>query len=322
MLKGYAVDLRQLRYFVAVANKGGISAAAQELCIAQPALTRQMQGLEDEIGVPLFDRVPRGVVLTEAGKQLLEDAKRLLDDTVTARERARRAGRGEIGHLSIALPVLQIFAPMVAQALGRYRQQVPDVSISLTHLLSDVQLAGISEGRLDASFLLFRPLDNPTFQGIPIYSEKLLLAYPAHWQWENGKPRSLRDLQSVEFIWLSRSTASMWHDALIHCFYEAGFVPNGTLFGVDAASMLTLVAAGMGCTVMPDSMRRMAPDTVAFLEIPDLNVTLHWELVWNANNRSNALRRFVEVIAGCTESRETFRVDQRCDSQRVASSTQ
>ncbi|WP_206995767.1 LysR family transcriptional regulator [Trinickia mobilis] len=292
------MDLRQLRYFVAVAERGSISVAAQAVHIAQPALTRQMQALEEELGTSLFERTTRGVSLTDAGKQLLADANRLLDDTAAAKERAQRAGRGEIGQLSIALPVMQSLAPMIADILRNYRREVPGVSLTLRHLLSETQLGWLSSGQLDAGFLLFRPADDPAFEGIPIYSEKLLLAYPADWSWEDGKPKSLRDLNAVEFIWLPRNAAPAWHDKLIHCFFNAGFVPRTSVLGVDAPSMLTLVAAGMGCTVLPESAKHIAPSSVAFMEIPDLNIIQHWELVWRADNRSTALRRFIEVVSG------------------------
>ena len=290
------MDLRQLRYFVAVAEHGSISVAAQAVHIAQPALTRQMQALEDELGTALFERTTRGVKLTDAGKQLLTDASRLLDDTAAAKERAQRAGRGEIGHLSIALPVVQTLAPMTAEVLRNYRREVPGVSISLRHLLSDDQLNLLASGRLDAGILLFRPSDDPAFDGIPIFSERMLLAYPAGWQWEKGKPQLLRDLNEVEFVWLPRNEAPAWHDRMIHSFFNAGFIPKASVLGVDAASMLTLVAAGMGCTVLPESVRRIAPDTVAFMEIPDLNIIQHWELVWRTDNPSSPLRRFIEVV--------------------------
>lgn len=291
------MDLRQLRYFVAVAERGSISVAAQAVHIAQPALTRQIQALEDELGAALFERSTRGVSLTDAGKQLLTDASRLLDDTAAAKERAQRASRGEIGHLSIALPVVQTLAPMTAEVLRNYRRQVPGVSITLRQLLSDNQLSLLASGRLDAGFLLYRPLDNPAFEGLSVFSEKLLLAYPAGWRWEAGKPKSLRDLNDVEFVWLPRSEAPVWHDKLIHCFFNAGFFPKASVHGVDAASMLTLVAAGMGCTVLPESVRHIAPDTVTFMEIPDLNVTQHWELVWHVDNRSSPLRRLIDVVS-------------------------
>lgn len=292
------MDLRQLRYFAAVARHGSISLAAQAVHIAQPALTRQVQALEDELGTLLFERTTRGVTLTDAGRQLLEDADKLLEDAAAAAQRAQRAGRGEIGRLSIALPVMQNLSPTIAQVLKRYRQEVPGVGITLHHLLSDVQLGQIADGRLDAGFMLFRPLDEPSFQGVPVFSERMLLAYPAEWQWPGGKrPKTLKDLQDLDFIWLPRAAAPAWHDRMIHCFFNAGFVPRTTVQGVDAASMLTLVAAGMGCTVLPEGARSRAPETVAFMTLSDLTLRQNWELVWRGDRCSSVLRRFIDVVS-------------------------
>lgn len=290
------MDLRQLRYFVAVAECGSISLAAQSVHIAQPALTRQIQALEEELGTAVFERTTRGVHLTEAGKQLLLDANRLLGDATAAMERAQRAGRGEIGHLTIALPVMLTLRSLLADALRRFRREAPGVSLTLSHLLSDAQIELLPTGRLDAGFTLFRPLDDPAFKGIPIYSEKMLVAYPADWHWDNDGPATLRELAGRDFIWLPRNAAPVWHDRLIHCFFKAGFVPRSSIQGVDVGSMLTLVAAGLGCTVLPDSATRAAPPTVAFKELPDLDVVQHWELVWRADNQSAPLERFIDIV--------------------------
>lgn len=292
------MDLRQLRYFVAVAEQGSISVAAQSVHIAQPALTRQIQALEDELGTRLFERTTRGVKVTDAGNQLLLDAGKLLDDAAAAKERAVRAGHGEMGHISIALPVMQNLAPAIAGVLKKYRNEVPGVGITLQHLLSDVQLRLISEGRLDAGFLLFRPLDDASLSGISIFSERMLLAYPSDWKWPNGKkPRILKDLQDLDFVWLPRTAAPAWHDRLIRCFYDAGFIPRTAVHGVDAASMLTLVAAGMGCTVLPEGARNRAPPTVAFMTLSDLTIRQNWELVWRRDQCSSVLHRFVRVVS-------------------------
>lgn len=291
------MDLRQLHYFCAVARHGSISLAAQAIPIAQPALTRRIQALEDELDTRLFERTTRGVTLTDAGVQLLEDASKLLDDAAAARERAQRAGRGERGHLSIALPVMQNLAPTIAGVLKQYRQEVPGVGITLHHLLSEVQLAQLADGRLDAGFLLYRPLDDGTLAGMPVFSERMLLAYPADWKWPRGRrPRVLKDLQGLDFIWLPRTAAPVWHDRLIHCFFDAGFTPRTAVHGVDASSMLTLVAAGMGCTVLPEGARRRAPATVAFMTLSDLTVRQNWELVWRRDRCSSVLQRFIGVV--------------------------
>jgi DNA-binding transcriptional LysR family regulator len=290
------MDLRQMRYFVAVAECRSISVAARLVHVAQPALTRQMHALEDELGTSLFDRTTRGVKLTDAGKQLLADATKMLDDVATAMDRVRRAGRGEIGHLSIALPIRQGSVPEIAGILKAFRREVPGVSITLSHLLSEAQLKLLSTGQLDAGFLLFRPEDDPSLNGIPVCSKQLLLFYPADWQWERGKPESLRDLNDVDFIWVQRSAAPTWHDSLVHSFFNAGFVPKVSAHGVDAGSMLTLVSAGMGCTVLPEMANNTMPESVACMRIPDLDVVQTWEFVWPEDRCSSVLRRFIDVV--------------------------
>ncbi|WP_435927006.1 LysR family transcriptional regulator [Dryocola sp. BD613] len=291
------MELRQLRYFTAVAKLGSISHAAQELHIAQPALTRQIQKLEDNLGVLLFERTARGVKLTDAGNQFLLDTEKLLEDAATAKERAIRASRGECGKISIALPVIQNAAPSITALLKAFKKEAPNVGVTLHHLISEVQLAMIAEGQLDAGFLLFRPLSDPLFEGVPVYKERMLLAYPAEWKWpDNKEPKFLRDLQDLDFIWIPRTAAPAWHDRLIHCFFDAGFTPRSVMHGVDAVSMLTLVSAGMGCTIVAEGTRHLAPPSVAFSTLSDLNIEQEWELVWRKDRCSEVLKRLISMI--------------------------
>ncbi|MFO4604776.1 LysR substrate-binding domain-containing protein [Klebsiella quasipneumoniae] len=267
------MELRQCRYFISVAKLGSISQAALELHIAQPALTRQNQKLEEDLRVMLFKRTGRGVQLTDAGSQFLIDAEILIDNVTVIKERAIRASRGECGNISLALPVIQNAAPPITALLKKFKKTSPLVGITLHHLISEVQLSKIAEGDLDAGFLLFRPLNDPLFAGIPVFKEKMLLAYPAEWKWpDNKEPRYLRDLQNLDFIWLPRTAAPAWHDRLIHCFYDAGFTPRSVMHGVDAVSMLTLVSAGMGCTIVAEGIRHLAPPNVSFVALEDLNL--------------------------------------------------
>ncbi|YBE72174.1 LysR family transcriptional regulator [Klebsiella pneumoniae] len=262
------MELRQCRYFISVAKLGSISQAALELHIAQPALTRQMQKLEEDLRVTLFNRTGRGVQLTDAGSQFLVDAEILINNVTVIKERAVRASRGECGNISLALPVI-----------------------------SEVQLSKIAEGELDAGFLLFRPLNDPLFAGIPVFKEKMLLAYPTEWKWpDNKEPRYLRELQNLDFIWLPRTAAPAWHDRLIHCFYDAGFTPRSVMHGVDAVSMLTLVSAGMGCTIVAEGMRHLAPSNVSFVVLEDLNIVQEWELVWRKDRCSEVLKSLINLI--------------------------
>lgn len=291
------MELRQLRYFASVAKLGSISQAAKELHIAQPALTRQIQNLENDLGVLLLERTGRGVTLTDGGMQFLLDTEKLLDAAGAARERASRASRGEYGNIALALPVIQNAAPSITTLLRKFKKEVPHVGITLHHLISEVQLTRIAEGQLDAGFLLFRPQNDSSFEGIPIFKERMLLAYPSEWHWPNdSKPKFLRDLQDLDFIWIQRTAAPAWHDRLIHCFYKAGFTPRSVMQGVDAVSMLTLVSAGMGCTVVAEGTRHLAPPNVRFSALEDLDLIQEWELVWRKNRCSGVLKRLINMI--------------------------
>lgn len=146
------MELRQCRYFISVAKLGSISQAALELHIAQPALTRQMQKLEEDLRVTLFNRTGRGVQLTDAGSQFLVDAEILINNVTVIKERAVRASRGECGNISLALPVIQNAAPPITTLLKKFKKASPLVGITLHHLISEVQLSKIAEGELDAGF--------------------------------------------------------------------------------------------------------------------------------------------------------------------------
>ena len=291
------MELRQFSYFTTVAKLGSISQAAKELHIAQPALTRQIQKLEDDLGVLLLERTGRGVTLTDAGTQFWLDAEKLLDAAGAARERASRASRGESGNISLALPVIQNAAPSITSLLRKFKNEVPHVGITLHHLVSEVQLKKIAEGQLDAGFLLFRPQNDPSFEGIPIFKERMLLAYPSEWRWpDNKKPQYLRELQDLDFIWIPRTAAPAWHDRLIHCFFKAGFTPRSVMHGVDAVSMLTLVSAGMGCTIVAEGTQHLAPPNVTFSTLVDLDLIQEWELVWQKNRCSEVLKKLINLI--------------------------
>ena len=288
------MDLRQLRYFIAVSEHESISAAAEAVHIVQPALTRQMQALELEIGTKLLERTTRGAHLTDAGRQLLVDAYRLIDDESAAKERALRAGQGALGTISLALPVMQ--KPVIEEILKAYRKETPEVAMTVHQLVSEAQLTMLINGQLDAGFMLLRPKGERMLAAVPVFSDPMLLAYPSEWTWPRGKPQRLKDLNQLDFIWLQRSAAPAWHDSMISSFYAAGFVPRPIVYGVSAASMMTLVAAGMGCTCLPASAQAIAPKSVSFMPLSDLRIDQHWELVWRSDRVSATLRRLIDIV--------------------------
>lgn len=293
------MELRHLRYFVAVAQHGGISQAARALHIAQPALTKQIRDLEEELGIALVERQARGIDLTLGGRQFLVDAIRILDEAAAAKERALRVSNGQIGSLSIAMTVQHALLPIFSQIMRAFRANQPGVSISLRHMLSGPQIEGIRSGELDAGFLFFRPADDESLASTTVHQEPLVLAVPRNSRLASEPPKSLRELNGVDFVWFPRSVSPDYHDRLIHCFRKAGFTPRVTQEGMDNNLVLSLVAAGLGCTILPGAARLNAPDSVLFLQVADLDIQLPLELVWRSANSSPALQRFVEVARSC-----------------------
>lgn len=184
------MELRHLRYFVATAEHGSISQAARILHVAQPALTKQIRDLEEELGVVLFERQPRGIHLTPAGRQFLTDAIKILRETAAAKERAVRISNGQIGSLSIAITVLHALLPIVSRIIKTFRASAPGVSLSLQQILSGPQIEMICASELDAGFLFFRPSDDESLAGATIHLEPLVLAVPRDSAWATHPRRS------------------------------------------------------------------------------------------------------------------------------------
>jgi DNA-binding transcriptional LysR family regulator len=297
------VEIRQLKYFLAAVEHGSISQAARSLFVAQPALTKQIRNLEEELGVTLLERLPRGIALTAAGRQFFRNASKIQDDLISAKQQAIQASTGQLGTMTLGLTVLHSLLPIIAEILRRFRQDAPRVSVTLHQLISGPQVDRIRAGELDAGFLFYRPLDDPTLSGTLISTEKLMLAVPRDSQWATHPPKRLAELNGVDMIWFPRGATPMYYDHLMHHFHKAGYTPHVAMEGSDNAAILTLVTAGMGCAILPALARYQAEDSVVFLPLEDLNLEMPLELVWHTENPSPVLQRFVEIARATFPSR-------------------
>lgn len=293
------MDIRQLRYFLAVAENRSISEASRTLYIAQPALTKQLHSLEEELGVQLLTRLPRGVELTPAGRQFFEDAAKLIEDLEAAKQRAKHAATGRLGSISVGITVQHSLLPIVGEILRAFKATASDVTVSLRPVLSGPQAEQIRAGELDVGFLFFRPIDDPTLRGFPVYSEKLVVAMPNTPAWTDNPPQCLSDLNGRDFIWFPRRSTPLYYDQLIACFRRAGFSPSIVMEGDDNTAVLSLVVAGMGCSVLPEMAKLHAPASVTFLSLDDLDLRVALELCWRAGNDAPVVSQFVEVARTC-----------------------
>lgn len=261
------VELRHLRYFVAVAQEGHITRAAERLGMQQPPLSQQIKALEREIGVQLFRRKARGVELTEAGRGLLADALSVLSRVEEAVEGARRTASGKQGRLRIGLPPSGPFHPFVPRMIRRFREACPLVSVSMEECLRAELIDGLHAGMLDVAFI--RASIAPP-EGLDVHlllEEPMILALPSTHALAAPGTRTavpLEDLAPETFIVYARLQGPAFYEATLAACAQAGFSPRLGQEAPRIISALSLVASGLGVTLVPSTMQSMTMDGVAF----------------------------------------------------------
>src|SRR4029077_2440688 len=198
------MELRHLRYFVAVGEEQHYGRASRRLHVAQPALSRQIQDLEEEVGFKLFERLPRGVKLSAAGKLFLEDARRILHEVNEATARAGRVARGHSGTLRVGFTKKRCWRGVVPIPFRRSREQHPDAELQLYPAASLEQLEAIRSGRLDAGFVNFMPKADPELNQLAGADQHVELALPKRHPLTKLKKLRLRDLVDAAFVWFPR----------------------------------------------------------------------------------------------------------------------
>src|SRR5690348_15555342 len=208
------MELRHLRYFVAIGEEENYRRAAKRLNVAQTALSTQMQDLEAELGFKLFVRLPRGVKLSAAGKMFLDDARRILQQVNEAAARAARVARGQSGTLRIGFTENASWHGVVPDSLRRFRESHPDAELQLHPAGSVDQIDEIRAARVDAGFVYLLPANDDELEQIPVAMEHLGLAVPRGHPLGQLKRLRLRDLVDVPFIWFPRREGPAFYDRL------------------------------------------------------------------------------------------------------------
>lgn len=274
------MELRHLRYFLAVAEEHNVTRAADKLGIGQPPLSQQLHALERELGVQLFRRTGHGVALTEAGTAFADDARRLLGDVQGAVRNAQRAGRGEVGHLNIGFTGSSAFNPMVPRLIRQFRQSFPNVQLTLTEGNTAYLLSLLDEGRLDVAFVRpgVKPGGSPP-TGIefhPLAIEPMKLVLPATHALSRKRKLPLTALAAEPFVLIPREASPSLYDRIIGACREAGFEP---LLGQQApqlSSVINFVAAEFGVSMVPAAVTRIQVEGVVYVDVdgnvPDIGL--------------------------------------------------
>lgn len=263
-----AIEFRHLRYFIVVAEEGHITRAAERLGMQQPPLSQRIKAIERELDVQLFHRKARGVELTEAGQVFLDNARAMLAQYEHTFEATRRMARGEQGRLCVGVTPTGPFHPFVPRVIRAFREAFPLVSLTLEECLSPELLKRLRNEQMDAAFLR-TPMAEPEDLVInSLLEEPMVVALPStHTLAQNGGDDavlSLKDLARETFIVYARQHGPGLYDATTVACLKAGFSPRLGQEAPRITSALSLVAAGLGISVVPASLQRMAMDGVAY----------------------------------------------------------
>jgi DNA-binding transcriptional LysR family regulator len=287
-------DLRRLRYFVAVAEELHFGRAARRLNLSQPPLSVQIRTLEREVGTPLLIRTQRRVELTEAGRVLLDDARRLLDQAEAAVVHARRAAAGAVGRLAIGF-VSTVDYSMLPPLVRRFRQKHPEIALKLLELTGDRQQALLLSGELDLGLsILPSPAAGLTMR--PVFREPLIAAVPANHRLAGRRRATLRSLAQEPFIQFPRELAPGLYDLAIAACQKAGFTPHLAQEAIQMQTILGLVAAGLGVALVPHCMSKLQRPDVRYLALDTRGFEVETVALWQTENRAPALAALIAEL--------------------------
>jgi DNA-binding transcriptional LysR family regulator len=296
------VELRHLRYFLAVAEEGHVTRAAERIGIQQPPLSQQIRALEEELGVQLFRRRPRGVELTEAGRAFLSGTLGVLRQIEDAVATARRTARGEQGQISIGFTSSAPFHPFVPQLIGAFRQARPLVSVAMEEGGTVDLIEALRSERIDAALVRTRVADMEGLAVTSLLEEPMVVALPAghpstQRKRANGKPApvGLAELSSDAFVVYRRRTGPGLYDAVIAACRAAGFSPQIGQEAPRIGSTLAFVASGLGISFVPASMQRMKIEGVVYRQLRGAPVKAPLILATRRGTASASLQHFVEM---------------------------
>lgn len=265
------MELRHLRYFVAVAEELSFTRAAERLHIGQPPLSQQVQALEEEIGAILFDRTRRTIRLTEAGRVFLEDAQRVLALAANAAATARRVELGEIGQLKIGFTKSTAFTPLFPKIINTYRTRFPNVKLILQEMSTMRQVSAFADYSLDIGFIRPPETDSPLPLSLTtLQTHRLSVLLPEGHVLEKRPSISVHDLKDEEFIMFPRDEGTTLNPQIYGLCAKAGFTPKVAMEAREAVTIIGLVAAGCGITILPDLFNTAGIKGVRFrlLETP------------------------------------------------------
>ncbi|SDE86941.1 LysR family transcriptional regulator [Terriglobus roseus] len=292
-----SVNLDALRSFVVLAEELHFGRAAKRLYVAQPTLTKQIQRLESELAVSLFTRTTGQVSLTSAGTVLLERAAELVRAGASFEGFAREASTGEVGTLRIGFGIATL-SDLLPQSVIAYRAAFPKMRLEMQDMSSRAQMDALLEGSIDLGFVRM-PVRHSKMKTLVVLREELLIAVAA--SGKHAATASLRDLRDEPFVLIGRSTSATYHSHALSLCALAGFQPNVVQEAKELFTVLSLVRAGLGVSLVPSTARRMRVPGVAFHPVRKTEARWDIAMAWR-RDRERIVEPFAKLVRDTAKS--------------------
>lgn len=289
------IELRYLRYFVAVAEELHFGHAALRLHIAQPALSQRIRALEESLGVQLLQRSRRGVVLTNAGAVLLEEGRQILERLEHAEQLTSMAAHGEVGRLAIGC-VLSATYKILPGLLREYTRRFPKVIVTVRDLGSSAQIEELRRGEIDVA-IVRTPVDTKGLAARKISEDRIAILMPGNHRLAKCKEIPLKALTEERLIVFPVSRQLSWADKIFSICRQAGFEPKVAQRAGEAATAMSFVAAGLGITLVPESLTACVPKGVVCRPVLEPTYSTHFLVAHRKKPISETLKGILSVIS-------------------------
>jgi DNA-binding transcriptional LysR family regulator len=288
------IEIRHLRYFVVLAEERHFSRAADRLYIAQPGLSQQIQSLEAQLGVSLIDRTKRRVELTAAGQALLEEGRRALAEFDRVVEYTRRVGRGEVGRLRIGVIASAIYN-VLPGALRAFRARYPNVELIVREMTTPVQVNAMNAGEIDVG-LMRLPYATGDLETRPILEERLGVVLPERHPLAVMEEMPLTALADQPMIIFPAAPRPSWADFVLRVCRQAGFEPRVVQAAMEAATVMTFVAADLGLALIPESLQALVRPGIVYRPISPPTPLLPLAIMYRSGPRAPTTDAFISII--------------------------
>jgi DNA-binding transcriptional LysR family regulator len=290
------MELRHLRYFVAVAEELHFTRAARRIGIAQPPLTAQIKALESELGVQLFNRQPGRVSLTLPGQVYLEEARAILEHVKKAALRCQLSAQGMVGRISVGFTESASFRAEVTTALQRYRSLYPRVEMSLEESRTGTLMESLRQGRIDVAFVRLPIGEDSGITFSLLSTEPMMVVVPKDHPLDGRQSVRLEELSEELFVLYPRSTRSGLPEMVVSACEARGFSPKVVQHAPQVSSTINLVASGLGISVVPACMRGTRSDDVHYISLEESGLVASLGMAHRSTELSPALQNFVDLV--------------------------